>query len=100
MSRKTTSISLRILTIIRHSFKLFTEKLPADGTLIINTDIDNYEYFYQDTSCEVITVGSDPAKSMYSAADIAFDEMGCCTYTLLIEGTPSRPDSSFCSRRA
>ena len=30
---------------IRHSFKLFTEKLPADGTLIINTDIDNYEYF-------------------------------------------------------
>ena len=74
---------------IRHSFKLFTEKLPADGTLIINTDIDNYEYFYQDTSCEVITVGSDPAKSMYSAADIAFDEMGCCTYTLLIEGTPS-----------
>jgi len=26
---------------------------------------------------------------MYSAADIAFDEMGCCTYTLLIEGTPS-----------
>ena len=74
---------------IRHSFKLFTEKLPADGTLIINTDIDNYEFFYQDTSCEVITVGSDPAKSMYSAADIAFDEMGCCTYTLLIEGTPS-----------
>ena len=30
---------------IRHSFKLFTEKLPKDGTLIINTDIDNYEYF-------------------------------------------------------
>ena len=40
---------------IRHSFKLFTEKLPSDGTLIINTDIDNYEYFYQDTDCEVIT---------------------------------------------
>lgn len=37
---------------IRHSFKLFTEKLPADGTLIINTDIDNYSYFYQDSSCE------------------------------------------------
>ena len=55
---------------IRHSFKLFTEKLPSDGTLIINTDIDNYEYFYQDTDCEVITFGSDPAKSMYSASDI------------------------------
>lgn len=58
---------------IRHSFKLFTEKLPKDGTLIINTDIDNYEYFYKDTDCEVITVGSNPATSRYSAADIAYD---------------------------
>ena len=69
---------------IRHSFKLFTEKLPSDGTLIINTDIDNYEYFYQDTDCDVITFGSDPAKSMYSASDISYDELGRCTYTLLI----------------
>ena len=60
---------------IRHSFKLFTEKLPSDGTLIINTDIDNYEYFYQDTDCEVITFGSDPAKSMYSASDITYDDL-------------------------
>lgn len=74
---------------IRHSFKLFTEKLPENGTLIINTDIEHYEYFYQDTSCEVITVGSDPSKSMYSAADISYDEFGCCSYTLLIEETPS-----------
>ena len=69
-----------------HSFKLFTEKLPSDGTLIINTDIDNYEYFYQDTDCEVITFGSDPAKSMYSASDITYDELGRCTYSLLING--------------
>ncbi|MBQ4284269.1 MAG: UDP-N-acetylmuramate--L-alanine ligase [Lachnospira sp.] len=69
---------------IRHSFKLFTEKLPKDGTLIINTDIENYEYFYRDTDCEVITVGSDPEISMYSAADIIYDDLGCCSYTLLI----------------
>ena len=69
---------------IRHSFKLFTEKLPSDGTLIINTDIDNYEYFYQDTDCEVITFGSDPEKSMYSATNITYDKYGCCSYTLLI----------------
>ena len=74
---------------IRHSFKLFTEKLPDNGTLIINTDIDNYEYFYQDKCCEVITVGSNPKKSMYSACDIAYDDFGCCSYTLLIEETPS-----------
>lgn len=72
---------------IRHSFKLFTEKLPKDGVLIINSDIENYEYFYQDTDCEVITVGSDPAKSMYSAKDITYDNLGCCSYTLLIKGS-------------
>ena len=74
---------------IRHSFKLFTEKLPSDGTLIINTDIDDYEYFYKDTDCEVITYGSDPAKSMYSAADISYDELGRCTYSLLLNGVKS-----------
>lgn len=74
---------------IRHSFKLFTEKLPENGTLIINSDIDDIDYFYKDTTCNVITVGSDPAKSKYSATDISYDSFGCCTYTLLIEGTPS-----------
>lgn len=74
---------------IRHSFKLFTEKLPEYGTLIINSDIDDYEYFYKDTKCNVITVGSNPSKSKYSATDIEYDNLGCCTYTLLIEGIPS-----------
>ncbi len=74
---------------IRHSFKLFTEKLPDDGTLIISSDIENYEYFYKDKCCEVITVGSDPEKSDYSAADIEYDKLGCCSYTLLINKKPS-----------
>lgn len=74
---------------IRHSFKLFTEKLPSDGTLIINSDIDNYEYFYKDTDCEVITFGSDPEKSMYSATNITYDKYGCCSYTLLINNEDS-----------
>ena len=74
---------------IRHSFKLFTEKLPSDGTLIINSDIDNYEYFYKDTDCEVITFGSAPEKSMYSATNITYDKYGCCSYTLLINNEDS-----------
>lgn len=70
---------------IRRSFKSFADKLPSDGTLIINTDIDDYKYFYENADFEVITVGSDPSKSMYSAADIEYDEYGCCSYTLLVE---------------
>lgn len=71
---------------IRHSFKCFVEKLPSSGTLIINTDIDNYPYFYQDAGCEVLTVGSDPKKSKYSAKDITYNNAGCCSYGLLIDG--------------
>ena len=45
---------------IRHSFKLFTERLPQTGILIINSDIDNIEYFYNDTCVKVITFGTNP----------------------------------------
>lgn len=72
---------------IRHSFKLFTEKLPADGALIINSDIENIEYFYKDAACQtVITVGSDPAKSDYCACDISYNNMGLASYTLIRKG--------------
>jgi UDP-N-acetylmuramate--alanine ligase len=69
---------------IRHSFKLFTERLPEDGTLIINSDIDDYKYFFKDKNCQVITVGSNPASSVYSASDIEYDGCGCCSYTLKV----------------
>jgi UDP-N-acetylmuramate--alanine ligase len=73
---------------IRHSFKLFCEKLPEDGKLIINSDIEDIEYFYQDAVCKnVITFGTNPDCSDYSAADITFNESGCCSYTLLYKGT-------------
>jgi UDP-N-acetylmuramate--alanine ligase len=69
---------------IRHSFKLFTERLPHHGKLIINSDIDDFSYFYKDSDCEVITVGSEYDRSVYSAEDIDFDEDGCCSYTLRV----------------
>lgn len=71
---------------IRHSFRMFADRLPERGTLIINTDIDDYEYFTKDLKANVVTVGSDPAKSMYSAANITFNESGCCHYTLVKNG--------------
>jgi len=68
---------------IRHSFRLFNERLPKDGTIVINTDIDEYNYFYSGLSCDVITVGSNPDISKYSAANIVYNSNGCCTYDLL-----------------
>ena len=79
---------------IRNSFKLFTERLPEDGTLIINTDIDDYTYFFSESSCEAITVGSSSETSMYSPADITFDDSGCCSYKLVVNNEASF-NSSF-----
>ncbi|MCI8453385.1 MAG: UDP-N-acetylmuramate--L-alanine ligase [Lachnospiraceae bacterium] len=72
---------------IRRSFRSFAELLPEGGTLILNSDIRNPEYFYKGLPIRVITVGSDPQKSRYSAADIVFDERACASYTLLMDGS-------------
>lgn len=80
---------------IRNSFRKFVEKLPEGGTLIINTDIDNYEFFYKDLDIEVITVGSDATISEYSATDIVFDEKGYCHYTLLKNNKPFNDNATI-----
>ena len=73
---------------IRASFRRFVERLPEGGTLIINSDIEDYEYFFKGLNVKVITVGSDPDKSTYSARGIAYDDLGRCHYTLLKNGEP------------
>ena len=71
---------------IRNSFHEFAKLLPEDGTLIINSDIENYEEICEGLSCKVITVGSDPKKSHYSAANVTFGHTACATYDLLVDG--------------
>ena len=73
---------------IRHSFCRFAGLLPEDGTLIINSDIKDYEKLCEGLSCKVITVGQDPEKSRYSADEITFDEHACVSYRLLENGVP------------
>ena len=65
---------------IRHSFRLFAEKLPADGTLIINSDTPKYEEIIQDLLCEVITYGLE-SNAEYTAEDITYDSLGHATFT-------------------
>lgn len=71
---------------IRHSFRKFAELVPSDGALVINSDIDNFEYFTKDLECTVITVGSNPDKSMYSAVNIEYDEFARGSYDLVENG--------------
>lgn len=74
---------------IRHSFRKFAELVPDDGFLVINSDIDNLEYFTDGLKCKVITVGSDPTKSDYSATNIEFDQFAKGSYDLVVNGEKS-----------
>ena len=53
---------------IRHSFREYARLVP------------------EGLKCSVITVGSDPNKSMYSAANITFDEFARGSYDLVVNG--------------
>ena len=67
---------------IRHSFRRFAELIPADGTLIINADIDRLDEFTKGLSCRVITV-SATSDADYTASDISYDDHGNPTFTAI-----------------
>lgn len=70
---------------IRHSFRLFAEKLPENGLLVINNDIENLDYITEGLLCRVITFGKKPG-SRYQARGIQFDELARATYDLIVDG--------------
>ena len=73
---------------IRHSFRLFAELLPENGTLVINGDIENLSYITEGLSCRVLTFGKE-ASLDYSASDIQYDEHGNASFDVVKHGKPS-----------
>jgi UDP-N-acetylmuramate--alanine ligase len=77
---------------VRNSFRLFADRLPENGLLIINGDIENVSYFTKDLPCSFMTYGvaaSDPVLGTlahYTAANIIYDELGHGHYDLLENG--------------
>ncbi len=71
---------------IRSSFRKFAELLPEGGTLIIDSDIKDYEEISGGLPVKVVTVGSDPARSDYSAANVVFDGEARASYDILYRG--------------
>ena len=70
---------------IRHSFRLFSEKLNKDGVLIINGEIPDLSYFTQGLPCKIITYGLE-ADDDYTAKNISFNEYACGSYDLYVNG--------------
>ena len=69
------------LSDIRRSFRRFAELIPAEGTLIINAEIDNWEEIAKDLPCKVVTFSSEPGADYYPS-DITFDKNGHPSFTL------------------
>lgn len=70
---------------IRHSFHQFASLLPKDGTLIINSDIQNYQEICEGLHCNIITYGS-AQDADYSARNVSYDDKGRVSFDLVRKG--------------
>lgn len=79
------------LETVRSSFLAFANKLPEDGLLIINADIDDVTYFTSQIPCKFISYSTSsntiPGTLIhYSADNITYDGAGLGHYDLLENG--------------
>ncbi len=69
---------------IRHSFRLFAEILPEDGTLVVNGEIPDLAGFTQGLKCRVLPYGTEGC--LYSAENIRYNELGFGSFDLQRNG--------------
>ena len=70
---------------IRRSFRLFAERTPEDGTVVINGAIADYQEITGGVRGRVVTFGPDRAMD-YSAGEISYDENACPSFDLYVRG--------------
>ncbi|MEE1312302.1 MAG: UDP-N-acetylmuramate--L-alanine ligase [Lachnospiraceae bacterium] len=71
---------------IKESFRTFAGKLPADGLLVLNGDMDCTEYIKEGTDAKVVTFGIHGNNLTYCASNISYDEQGNGSYDLVENG--------------
>ena len=71
---------------IRHSFRLFAEKLGPDDALIINSEIDRPEEITGGLPCRVITYGLSGEGCDYTAANVDYNAYACASFDLIRRG--------------
>ena len=71
---------------IRLSFKKYADLVPAHGTVVIGSDIDNISYFTSDLKCNVITFGSEESGAEVTATNISYDEFANGSFDLVRNG--------------
>lgn len=71
---------------IYNSFRQFAQKIPANGTLIINADIPRLEQITDGLACRILTYSVKNQNADFSATDISYDEFGCGSFTVQESG--------------
>ena len=77
---------------VRHSFRRFAENTSEKGVLIINKDIENWEFFTSGLGCKSITYSVEDSTADMTASDISY-ENGCASFTPVFNGKPLAPVS-------
>lgn len=73
---------------IRESFLKFAQKIPSDGSLIINGDIPGIEEIISQVHCNVITFGLRNPNNRFQAHTIQFNDRVCGSFEVLESGEP------------
>ena len=73
---------------IRSSFHAFARLLPADGTLIINKEIDHLEKIIKGLKCKVITYGTNTSAD-YCTTNITHNSQGNASFDIVKNNTPA-----------
>lgn len=79
---------------IRHSFKIFADKLNENGILIINSGIDELSYFTSDLRCRYFTFGMDSKTSDFYPANIVYNQFACASFDIMSNITNSANQTS------
>ena len=72
---------------IRESFHTFAKKLPKEGLLVLNGDMDCADQIKQSVESSIVTFGIHNKNATYCATNIAYDEQGNGSYDLMENGT-------------
>lgn len=71
---------------IRESFQTFARKLPQNGLLVVNGDMDCVDFIKDGVTSEIVTFGITGKDLNYSATNISYDEQGNGSYDLVENG--------------
>lgn len=71
---------------IRHSFHLFAKRIPNNGLLIINGDIQERSPLTEDLNCTVVTYSTKDRNCTYFADNISFNELGYGEFDVIENG--------------